>query len=385
MKFPINAFADFGVDGSLLLSLLIGIGFGFMLERGGFGSSKVLAGIFYGRDWRVLKVMFTAVVTAMVGLYALDGLGLVAMQQVAFKSTYLVPQIVGGLLLGVGFVTAGYCPGTSVVGVVSGRLDALFALGGMILGIGLFEEFYGSLEGLYLSGYMGEISVAQYFGISPGLVALAVALMALGAFSAVGWFERKREGRPLPRNAIPSVALLAGAGVLAAAIQMAGPGSARPLMASGPVGFIPEVQAVELAACKVEGRTDHMLLDVRGAGAQPTLPGAVVLSPEDLVDLRRRPLLPADRVLLVVDQRDEGTAREVAAALRRDGLEADVLQGGAASWQSQVLDESAADPRAQAYRLMISGESPFGGAPPPPPAKASAPPPRAQKKGGGCS
>ncbi len=385
MKFPINAFADFGVDGSLLLSLLIGIGFGFMLERGGFGSSKVLAGIFYGRDWRVLKVMFTAVVTAMVGLYALDGLGLVAMQQVAFKSTYLVPQIVGGLLLGVGFVTAGYCPGTSVVGVVSGRLDAVFALGGMILGIGLFEEFYGSLKGLYLSGYMGEISVAQYFGVSSGLVALAVALMALGAFSAVGWFERRREGRPLPRNAIPSVALLAGAGVLVAAIQMAGPGSARPLMASGPVGFIPEVQAVELAACKVEGRTDHMLLDVRGAGAQPALPGAVVLSPEDLVDLRRRPLLPADRVLLVVDQRDEGTAREVAAALRRDGLEADVLRGGAASWQSQVLDESAADPRAQAYRLMISGESPFGGAPPPPPAKASAPPPRTQKKGGGCS
>ncbi|MBC8403658.1 MAG: YeeE/YedE family protein, partial [Planctomycetes bacterium] len=113
MNFPFNAFTEMGIDATLLVSLFIGIGFGFMLEKGGFGSSKVLAGIFYGKDWRVLKVMFTAIVTAMLGLYASQGLGLVNMDLINFRPTFLGGQIVGGLLLGAGFVTAGYCPGTS--------------------------------------------------------------------------------------------------------------------------------------------------------------------------------------------------------------------------------------------------------------------------------
>ena len=121
MNFPLNAFHNFGIDGTLLISLLIGIGFGFSLERGGFGSSKILSGIFYGRDWRVLKVMFTAIVVAMLGLFLTDGAGFLVMDQVAYRSTYIWSQIVGGLILGVGFVTAGYCPGTSIVGAGSGK------------------------------------------------------------------------------------------------------------------------------------------------------------------------------------------------------------------------------------------------------------------------
>jgi hypothetical protein len=70
--------------------------------------------------------------------------------------TFLWSQIAGGLLLGIGFVMAGYCPGTSVVGAVSGKLDAIFVLLGLFVGILFFEEIYSSLAGFYESAYLGE-------------------------------------------------------------------------------------------------------------------------------------------------------------------------------------------------------------------------------------
>ncbi|MBC8330267.1 MAG: hypothetical protein H8E31_16145, partial [Planctomycetes bacterium] len=110
MTFPLNLFHDFGVEWTLLLSALIGVGFGFMLERGGFGSSKVLAGIFYGKDWRVLKVMFTAIVTAMPGPYLLPGRGGGGMGGIALPPPLPWPPVPGGPPAGGGSVTPPGCP-----------------------------------------------------------------------------------------------------------------------------------------------------------------------------------------------------------------------------------------------------------------------------------
>ncbi len=385
MNFPLNAFHDLGLDAGLIVSLFVGIGFGFMLERGGFGSSKVLAGIFYGRDWRVLKVMFTAIVTAMVGLYSLHGLGYLALDQIAFKSTYLWGQILGGLLLGIGFVTAGYCPGTSVVGAASGKLDALFVIPGLIIGIGIFEEGYSLWSGVYGAGYMGEVSISQWSGIPIAWVGLGVAVMAFGAFAAVEYFERGKSIdalKPWIRRA--GVPILAG-GLLVMALQLVGPGESRAMNALGQSEYLPTTTPIELASFAVEERSNVMTVDLRPEGASPALPGAYAIDPEVMIDLRRRPALPKDRLIVIADSADDGKGRQVAAALIKSGYQASVLAGGADAFRSAVLDETALDPRAVAYRLRISGESAFGGAAPPPPTNKKAPPKRKKKKSTGCS
>jgi len=385
MIFPLNLFRDFGVDLTLLLSALIGVGFGFMLERGGFGSSKVLAGIFYGRDWRVLKVMFTAIVTAMLGLYLLQGMGLVVMDGIAFRPTFLWPQVVGGLLLGVGFVTAGYCPGTSVVGLVSGKLDAAFAMAGIVIGIGVFEEFFTSLFPLYMAGELGQLSLPQWLGVSTGWVVAGVVAMALGAFAAVGWFERRASGRRIPRNGWAAGGATVVAGLLVAGVQFAGPGDARALGAEGRPEAVPAVSALELAGWGVEERGDFLVLDLRPEGADPELPSALPVTAAGLLNLRTRPVLPEDRLLVVADRAGDGEALRVAASLRAGGLQAQVLAGGAAAFQAQVMDPAADPPAARAWRGRVNGESAFGGAPPPPKAKKVLVPRTAKKKAGGCS
>jgi hypothetical protein len=93
---------------SLLVALLIGIGFGFFLERAGFGSARKLVAQFYLTDLSVFKVMFTAIVTAMVGVFVLSRVGFLDIGEMPIIGTYLVPEIIGGLILGVGFVMGGY-------------------------------------------------------------------------------------------------------------------------------------------------------------------------------------------------------------------------------------------------------------------------------------
>jgi|FLOH01.1.fsa_nt_gi uncharacterized protein len=388
MNFPFNAFHEFGLDATLLISLMIGFGFGFMLENGGFGSSKVLAGIFYGKDWRVLKVMFSAIVTAMLGLYAVQGMGWIAMDQIAFRPTYLGGQVVGGLLLGFGFVTAGYCPGTSVVGIVSGKLDAVFAMFGMLIGIGVFEEAFSVFAGVRDWGDMGIVSLSDWMGISNGFIVLMVVAMAVGAFSVVGYFERKVKREALPRRAYASVGVTVMGAALVAVVQFIGPGDARAMGVVEVNASAPAIEAVELAELAVEGRSDYLIMDLRQVDSMAIeLPGAWNVDAATLINQRTCPDLPSDRRLILVDDQDLGKAREVAFALRRKGLDAVVLEGGARAWDSQVLQETGMAAAAQSYRMMMNGKSPIldGAAPPPVPKENAAPPKREGKKGGGCS
>ena len=119
---PFYKYGFFGDEMSLILAFVLGTGFGFFLERAGFGSARKLAAQFYLYDMSVFKVMFTAIVTAMLGVTYLGWLGWLDLSLVYLVPTHLVPQIVGGLVLGVGFVVGGYCPGTSVASLATGRL-----------------------------------------------------------------------------------------------------------------------------------------------------------------------------------------------------------------------------------------------------------------------
>src|SRR5512140_2748096 len=134
MTFPLFGHDLFGSFTGYLVGTLIGIGFGFALERGGFGSARILTAQFYFTNMRVLKVMFSAVATAALGIALLAGVGLLDLSAVTIPETFLWPQLVGGLVFGVGFIVSGYCPGTGVVAMASGRFDALMTLVGMLLG-----------------------------------------------------------------------------------------------------------------------------------------------------------------------------------------------------------------------------------------------------------
>ena len=195
MNAPFFKYGLFGDNVSLIVAFVIGIGFGFFLERAGFGSAKKLTAQFYLTDMAVFKVMFTAIVTAMLGLFYLAWIGLVDLSLVYVSPTYLLPQAAGGLLLGVGFVIGGYCPGTSCVAAATGRLDGIVFLAGIVAGIFSFGELYPLLKGFYSSTPMGSITLPGILGISQGLVVFLVAAMAIGGFAGATWVEKRFAGQ----------------------------------------------------------------------------------------------------------------------------------------------------------------------------------------------
>ena len=191
MNAPFFKFGFLNFDVSLIIAFVIGIGFGFALERGGFGNARILAAQFYFSNMRVLKVMFTAIVTAMLGIFYLSLIGFVDLSLIYVSETYILPQVVGGLLLGVGFVIGGYCPGTSVVSFSTGRLDGFVYILGVMAGIFVFGEMYPMITGFVNSTNMGSLTLPQYFNMPYGLVVFLVVLMALGAFALAEWSEKK--------------------------------------------------------------------------------------------------------------------------------------------------------------------------------------------------
>ncbi len=190
MSAPLYRFGFFGDNVSLVVAFLIGIGFGFFLERAGFGSAQKLTAQFYLTDLSVFKVMFSAIVTAMLGTFYLGWLGVLDLSLVYLTPTFILPQLIGGLLLGVGFVVGGYCPGTACVGISTGKLDAIACLAGVFAGIFVFGEAYPLLRSFYNATGMGTITLPQALNVSYGLVVFAVVLMAVGGFAGASWVEK---------------------------------------------------------------------------------------------------------------------------------------------------------------------------------------------------
>ena len=189
MEAPISIYMDFSHSTEMVMAVLLGAGFGFSLERAGFGRADNLASIFYGRDFRVMRVMFTAIVTAMIGIYFLDLVGFMPISELGIRETYLLPQLLGGLLLGVGFIVGGYCPGTSLVATTSGKMDGLLFVAGLVFGSALFSLTYELWQGLHGSGAMGRVLLSEFFGISSGVMVLLVTLFAGGSLWAVTRIE----------------------------------------------------------------------------------------------------------------------------------------------------------------------------------------------------
>jgi uncharacterized protein len=176
---------------NFLLAFFIGIAFGWVLESSGFSSSRKLAGIFYGYDTVVLKVFFTGAITCMIGLLFMSLFGWIDLDLVYVNPTYLTSAIVGGVVMGAGFIMGGFCPGTSFTGAAIGKIDAMVFVGGLFIGIYGFAFTYPWWEKMYMAKYLGEPKISQSLGMSDGVFGLLLILVALGMFVVAEWAERK--------------------------------------------------------------------------------------------------------------------------------------------------------------------------------------------------
>ncbi len=191
MSVPFFQFGIIDSEQSLLFAVIIGIGFGFFLELAGFGSAVKIAQQFYLRDLSVFKVMFTAVITAILGLFWLNKLGIMDLSSVHVLPTYAVPQLTGGIVFGVGFIMGGYCPGTCCVASVTGRMDGWIHLIGMFAGIFIFAEIYPFIAEWHASTALGEITLFQFFHIPYGTAVFIIVTLALLGFAAAEKIEMK--------------------------------------------------------------------------------------------------------------------------------------------------------------------------------------------------
>jgi uncharacterized protein len=176
---------------NLFLAFIVGIGFGFVLEQSGFSSSRKLAGIFYGYDTVVLKVFFTGAITCMLGLLFFSLFGWIDLGLVYINPTYLTSAIVGGIIMGAGFIIGGYCPGTSFCGAAIGKLDGMIFVGGLFIGVMIFGLGYKLWEGMYMDRNLGSPKISSVLGLSDGIFALLLILAALAMFWVAELAEKK--------------------------------------------------------------------------------------------------------------------------------------------------------------------------------------------------
>lgn len=219
MSFPLEAFTAVSAANPWTYAVfgVIGFAFGYTLEMAGFGDSRKLAAQFYFRELTVLKVMFTAIAVAMTLLFGAVGLGLLDFNAVWINPTYLASGVVGGLIMGVGFIVGGFCPTTSLASASTGRIDGMLFMGGGFVGAYLFGETERHFDHWYNNaGALGRLTLDQVFGLSQPMLVLIVVLLAL--FMFWGSERIERAVGQIPPTPAPGLRTLGAAALLAAAL-----------------------------------------------------------------------------------------------------------------------------------------------------------------------
>jgi len=331
---------------NLVVALLIGTGFGFVLEQAGFSSSRRLAGVFYGYDFTVLRVFFTAAVTAMCGVVLLGYLGLLDTSQIYINPTWLRPAILGGVIMGMGFILGGYCPGTSVCAAAIGKVDGLVFVIGGLLGVFAFGELYPLYKHFNDSTALGPIRIFDSLHISQGLFAFLMILAAVAAFMATTRIERRVNPGSAPSLDFPfGWHALAGAGVIALGVlllllpdfrtRMVRKVSDPRYIAAHPVA---EMTPDELAFRILDQDPHLQIIDLRPA-ASLGLPGSISIPMKELFNRELAAPLSQRQVKKVLVGLSEGEERSACLLLKELGYENfAILQGGFGAFDRTILD-----------------------------------------------
>src|ERR1017187_1706517 len=163
----------------LLGAVIFGLAFGFLLQKGGVGKFNGLIGQLLLQDFTVAKVMLTAIIVGMVGIFTLHHFAKVNLD---IKPTKIGANIIGGLLFGAGFALLGYCPGTAAAALGQGSWDALFGMTGLVAGSWIFAELSGWTERTIEKwGDLGKVLLPDLLHLPRGVfvVGFAVTLTAI--------------------------------------------------------------------------------------------------------------------------------------------------------------------------------------------------------------
>ncbi len=173
----------------LSLGLITGIIFGFLLQKAEVLRFEKQVGFLRLKDMTIIKFMFSAILVGAVGVYLFKDLGVISLE---IKATYIGAQVIGGLLFGIGWAIAGYCPGTSVGALGEGRVHSLWAILGMVTGAGLYAEAYPFMKKTVLTwGSVGEITLPGILHTNHWFV---IAGLIAGAFLFFKWIESSNAG-----------------------------------------------------------------------------------------------------------------------------------------------------------------------------------------------
>jgi hypothetical protein len=340
---------------NLVVALLLGIAFGFVLEQAGFSSSRRLAGVFYGYDFTVLRVFFTAAVTAMAGVLLLGHFGLLDLDLIFVNPTWLAPAIVGGVIMGVGFILGGYCPGTSICAAAIGKVDAMFFVVGGLLGVLVFGEFYPLYEHFYESTSLGPIKVFDSLGVSQGVFSFALIGAAVAAFAITTLIEKRVAGVAAPSQGFSTRKnVAAGMAVFALGLVLVVMPDRKTELIDrvSDAGYISAHPAAtmdvdELAFRIVDNDPRIRIIDVRTPGAfgRLALPGSQNVVLRDFFNKDSVALLSARHVKKVFvgdTEAGERAACLLAEALGYENLA--VLKGGFGAFRATFLGPAAAPP-----------------------------------------
>jgi rhodanese-related sulfurtransferase len=360
--FPLPLTELFGQWGAWGVFFVVGLAFGATLESAGFGNSMKLAAQFYFRDMTVFKVMFTAIIVASTLVFLSSAMGILDYNLIWVPPTYLWPGIAGGLIMGVGFIIGGFCPGTSLVGLATGKIDAIFFVGGVLFGIFMFGETVSYYDVFFDSSFMGRFTLPELFGVSYGTV---VTYMVVGAL-AMFWVTEKVEARyggPTAQKA-PKWAIPAGAALTAMAVATLAVG--QPDNNDRWDSIAPEKQAqldsreiqvtpAEVLNLRHDSKIKTLLYDVRSESdfnqfhIQDTrhLPMEKVLAEAEAMQFE-----PANTVFILMSN-DEAMATEAWKILKAESVpNVYILEGGINNW----LDTWSSDSFRDQARIEQSGD-----------------------------
>ncbi len=351
--FPLPLADLFGHWGSYVVYAIIGVAFGMTLESAGFGNSKLLAAQFYFKDMRVFKVMFTAIIVAMTLVFLSSSLGLLDYNLVWVPPTYLWPGIVGGLIMGVGFIIGGFCPGTSLVGLATGKLDAVVFVFGVLFGIYLFGETVGSYAVFFDSSYMGRFTLPELFNASYGVVVILIVVMALALFVGAEKVEamvNKRPQQVLPGWSKPAAGALVALAAVAFVIGQPGNEDRWQAIATENQARLDnrevQISSAELLKYMNDTKIKVLPLDVRDERYfnQFHLQGAVHVPLNNVQEKAKELQFELANTIFVTISNDELAATEAWKILKAESVpNVYILEGGINYWLNTYAGDSLAE------------------------------------------
>ncbi len=335
---------------NFIVALIIGISFGAILEQAGFSTSKKLVGLFYGYDFTVLRVFFTAGIVAMIGVMGFAHYGLIDINLIYINPTFLWSAIIGGIIMGLGFVVGGFCPGTGVCAAAIGKIDALIFIVGVFIGVIIFAEGYPVFKPLYMASSLGIPRFFDTLGVSQNIFAFIMVVFALGAFWVASIVENKVNGvEKKPIRFTPYYVGISFIGILLAASAFFFPerkASLAQLVENENFVRSYNIKTLtpdEFALCLIKSQECDKLevFDFRSEQEyqKMSLPKSTLFTFDNLFEKEPNILLNIkhkEKVFVANDEMSERKMAIVAAELGFKGIF--ILQGGLNKFKEQIID-----------------------------------------------